>query len=254
MIAGNAAGTARWGRRALNALCIVVTLLALAFLAPSLMGLQRYAIAGGSMTGTYDLGSIVFDRVVPVSDLRVGDVITYLPPADSNVDNLVTHRIVSIHGDRYRTKGDANPDVDPWTFRLVASTQPRVVASVPYVGWALLALQRRDLRMLAIGVPAALVALLSLLQLLRALRERRPAAAPAAVMAPLLDASAATTVVLVGPGDHPITLPPRATRTRPVLPRQRPAHAARPVLPRQRLQPATPAVASIDTAGEAPRA
>ena len=33
------------------------------------------------MTGTYDRGSLVFDEVVPVDDLKVGDVITYRPPA-----------------------------------------------------------------------------------------------------------------------------------------------------------------------------
>ena len=33
------------------------------------------------MTGTYDRGSLVFDEVVPVASLKVGDVITYRPPA-----------------------------------------------------------------------------------------------------------------------------------------------------------------------------
>lgn len=210
--------TALLGRRVLTAVCAVVTLAAIAFLVPGLMGLQRYAIAGGSMTGTYDLGSIVFDKVVPVADLRVGDVITYLPPADSNIDNLVTHRIVSIHGDVYRTKGDANPDVDPWTFRLTAPTQPRVVASVPYAGWVLLGLQSRSTRMLAIGLPAALIALVSLLQMLRALRaprqadELQPATAAVRPAVP----EPAFSVVLVSPADHPIPVPPR-----PRLPRQR---------------------------------
>lgn len=225
--------TARWGRRLLNLVCVVVSLLALGFLAPSVLGLQRYAIAGGSMTGTYNLGSIVFDEVVPVSDLKVGDVITYLPPADSNIDNLVTHRIVSIKGDTYRTKGDANADVDPWTFRLVAPTQPRVVASVPYVGWVLLGLQSRHVRMLAIGVPAALIALLSLVQFVRALRRERVAARPVVTpVAPLVAVTApaaATSVVLVSPADHPVPIP--------ALPRPRAGQGRRIVLPRQRRHP-----------------
>lgn len=236
MSARNESRTGRLGRRLLNAVCLLVTLLAVAFLVPSLLGLQRYAIAGGSMTGTYDLGSIVFDRVVPVSDLRVGDVITYLPPADAGVDNLVTHRIVSIQGDKYRTKGDANPDVDPWTFRLTQATQPRVVASVPYVGWVLLGLQSRHVRMLAIGLPAALVALLSLVQLVRGLRgARRPARQEPAGAAGAVEPARpkTTSVVLVGPEDHPIPLPPlprQRAGTRPALPRQRataPRHVSR---------------------------
>ena len=153
----------------------LVMLVALAFLLPSLMGLQRYVIMGGSMEGTYDLGSVVFEEVVPVEELRVGDVITYVPPAESGIDTLVTHRITEIDGADFRTQGDANPAVDPWTFQLTAATQPRVVAHVPYVGFAFMALADRGTRMALIGLPAALIALWSLVELARALRpERRP--------------------------------------------------------------------------------
>ena len=81
-------------------------------------------------------------------------MITYQPPADSGIDNLVTHRIVSIEGDVFRTQGDANPDVDPWTFQLTSTSQSRVSYSVPYVGYVFIALQDRSLRMIVIGVPA----------------------------------------------------------------------------------------------------
>lgn len=152
----------------------LVMLVALAFLLPSLMGLQRYVIMGGSMEGTYDLGSVVFEEVVPVEDLRVGDVITYVPPAQSGIDTLVTHRITEIDGADFRTQGDANPAVDPWTFQLTAATQPRVVAHVPYVGFAFMGLADRGTRMALIGLPAALIALWSLVELVRALRPERP--------------------------------------------------------------------------------
>lgn len=149
-----------------------VVLLALGFLLPSLLGLERYVIMGGSMSGTYDLGSVVFEEVVPVEELRVGDVITYVPPADSGLSTLVTHRIVDIDGDEFVTRGDANPDVDPWTFQLTAATQPRVVAHVPYVGYAFMALADRGTRMAVIGIPATIVALMALGDLVRALRIR----------------------------------------------------------------------------------
>ena len=161
----------------------LVMLAALGFLLPSLMGLQRYVIMGGSMDGTYDLGSVVFEEVVPVSELAVGDVITYVPPAESGIDTLVTHRIVSIDGADLRTQGDTNPAVDPWTFQLTAATQPRVVAHVPYVGFAFMALADRGTRMALIGLPAALIALWSLVELARALRPRRtPDDGPAGVV------------------------------------------------------------------------
>ena len=161
----------------------LVMLAALGFLLPSLMGLQRYVIMGGSMEGTYDLGSVVFEEVVPVEELRVGDVITYVPPAESGIDTLVTHRITEIDGADFRTQGDANPAVDPWTFQLTAATQPRVVAHVPYVGFAFMALADRGTRMALIGLPAALIALWSLVELARALRPRRtPDDGPAGVV------------------------------------------------------------------------
>jgi signal peptidase I len=145
-------------------LTAVAVALAAAVLVPALLGYQRYVITSGSMTGTYDRGSIVYDRVVPTGSLRVGDVITYDPPAGAGPAGLVTHRIVAIMphpgGVRvFRTKGDANPVRDPWTFTLSRPAQARVAFHLPYVGFLLAALADRRLRILVVGVPALLVAL-----------------------------------------------------------------------------------------------
>jgi signal peptidase I len=145
------------------AVCIA---LGVVTLAPVALGLQHYVIVSGSMTGTYDQGSVVFDEQVPVSSLQVGDVITYSPPASvpaAHATGLVTHRIFSIKDvgghEIFRSKGDANRSPDPWTFTLDQPTQAKVVAGVPYIGYALAALSIRWVRMLAIGVPALLVAI-----------------------------------------------------------------------------------------------
>jgi signal peptidase len=165
----------RAGRISSGAALAGVTAIAALALLPAAFGLKRYVIVSGSMTGSYDRGSLVLDRVVPVASLRVGDVITYRPPADAGVDHLVTHRIVAIagsHGTRvFRTRGDANPTSDPWTFTLPGAKQARVVAGVPYAGYAIAALSRRDVRMAVIALPAALIALASLLSLWRRLGE-----------------------------------------------------------------------------------
>jgi signal peptidase len=149
----------------------VAAIAALLVLVPALVGWERYAIVSGSMTGTYDRGSLVLAEVVPVDDLRVGDVITYTPPAG---DHLVTHRIAWIGRDDagrriFRTKGDANAVADPWTFRLDRPTQARVRMGVPYAGHALTALGRRDVRMIVIALPALLIAGFSLARLWRQL-------------------------------------------------------------------------------------
>jgi signal peptidase len=174
---------ARRAARVFSTLAVATGLLFGAVLiAPALLGMQRYVIVSGSMTGTYDRGSLVLDEVVPVPALRVGDVITYRPPAGSGPAGLVTHRIASISTDKFggrtfRTKGDANRTPDPWTFTLPKGEQPRVRASIPYAGFALAALGRRDLRMLVVGFPAALIAFFSLAGLWRE-TGRAAAAAP----------------------------------------------------------------------------
>ena len=180
----------RAGRWAVNALCLLVMVLALAFLLPAAFGLQRYVITGGSLEGTYDLGSVVFEESVPVADLQVGDVITYVPPADSGIDTLVTHRIIKIDGTTFQTQGDANPDPDPWTFELTAATQSRVTSSLPYVGYLFIALGDRSTRMVVIGVPAAIIALASLVELLQALR-RKPSVVSSAPAVDVPDQRAA---------------------------------------------------------------
>jgi signal peptidase len=154
-----------------------VMAMSVAFLLPSLLGYERYVITGGSMSGTFEKGSVAFEKPVAVEDLEVGDVITYLPPADSGLTTLVTHRIVTRKatpdgGLVFRTQGDANPDPDPWRFRLSAATQPRVELTVPYVGYLFLALADRDTRVLLVGVPAGLVGLHSLGELVAAARSR----------------------------------------------------------------------------------
>ena len=160
-------------------------LVAAAMLVPALLGLERYVITGDSMDGTYDRGSIVLSKVVPADELRVGDVITYDPPGESGGGGLVTHRIVSLgSGPRgqtlVRTKGDANENPDPGQLRLGGAGQARAELSVPFLGYAFAALGIREVRMLVIGVPAALIALVLLAGLWRdAGVEARRLAAPA---------------------------------------------------------------------------
>ena len=174
-------------RRAATALattlCVACLLLAALMIVPGLFGFQRYVITSGSMTGTYDRGSVVFDKVVPVSDLRVGDAITYMPPPGSGPSGRITHRIVWIGSDKFgrqvlRTKGDANEAADPWTFTLDGATQARVAFHVPYVGYVLSALAIRQVRMAVIGLPALLIAFAVLVGFLRDARKAKTDSEP----------------------------------------------------------------------------
>lgn len=154
-------GTAGW---------LIVIVAAGALLIPSLLGFDRYVIVSGSMHPTFDRGSIVFSKATNVSQLEVGDVITYQPPASSGINHLVTHRVAKITADEdgsriFQTKGDANAVADPWKFKLEASNQNVVKFSLPVLGYALIALANPHTRLLIIGIPAALIALLALYDL-----------------------------------------------------------------------------------------
>jgi signal peptidase len=161
------AGSARRLRRTravvANAALLLVAAAAALMLVPSLFGYERYVITSGSMSGTIDRGSLVFAKAVPVDELRRGDVITYTPPGRAD-GGRVTHRIAWAGRDRhgrhtFRTKGDANRAVDPWTFVLDRPAQARHAFHVPYLGYAFAALGMRHVRMLLLALPAALIAL-----------------------------------------------------------------------------------------------
>jgi signal peptidase I len=163
---------------AISLVAVVCVALGAATVIPAALGMEHYVIVGGSMDGTIDRGSVVFEKPVPVSALGVGDIITYTPPTGKGPSGLVTHRIVSIRrtsgGSRlFRTKGDANQSADPWRFTLDTPTQPRVLAHVPYLGYPFAALEIRWVRMVAIGVPALLIAISVLAGLVTEARDER---------------------------------------------------------------------------------
>ncbi len=156
--------TQRLARLAGGVLVAGAVALAALMLIPAAIGFQRYVITGGSMTGTYDRGSLVFDRPVPTAQLREGDVITFRPPLSAGIASrgLVTHRIAAITRNRggervFRTKGDANTTADPYAFTLQRATQARVAFHVPFIGFVFAALSERTVRMLVIGLPALLI-------------------------------------------------------------------------------------------------
>jgi signal peptidase I len=141
-----------------NTLLAVAIVLALAIVVPAVLGYHRYVINGHSMEPTIPYGSVTFDEIVPVEDLEVGDVITFVPPPEFSVDEPVTHRIIEIDtvdGKRqFRTKGDNNDSADPWTFTLDSGEQARVAFHVPYTGYIYIALANWWVRFFAIILPA----------------------------------------------------------------------------------------------------
>lgn len=115
---------------------VVVTVLCVAVLVPRLAGATSYTVLTGSMRPDLPPGSLVVTRPTEMSDISVGDVVTY--QLRSGEPTVVTHRVVAAGFDAtgeplLTTQGDANdaPDAQP-----VRQVQVRGTTwySVPHLG------------------------------------------------------------------------------------------------------------------------
>jgi signal peptidase I len=165
-------------------LAISLSLTVLLLVVPRVAGYRTYVVTGRSMTGTIPIGSLVYSDPVPVQSLRVGDIITFVPP---DINENVTHRIVGLRTAangtlRINTKGDAVPTKDPWQLVPTTPELPREVMAIPYLGYAVGMLSLRLVRVMLFALPAMLAALVVLARLWRESGEA-PAAETSAVCA-----------------------------------------------------------------------
>ena len=134
-------------------------------LGPHILPYRTFTVYSGSMAPTIPIGAEVFDLLVPAENVRPGDVITF--PDPDHPDRLVTHRVVRLQPAGTKvvalTKGDANGAPDTWKVPL-SGMALRVAAQVPYLGYALNALQRPQTRVLFL-VLVVLLAVLFIRQL-----------------------------------------------------------------------------------------
>lgn len=185
---GTAAKVASAVGRILLALLLTAAVATFLFLAvgPRFLPYQTSTMLTGSMSPLINPGDVVVSARIPVSDLQVGDVITYSIPIDDH--KIETHRVISIERDAAGatsviTKGDANQAVDPWVAALNEDYIYKNVAVVPYLGDGIRALRQPPVQaVLMYGAPALLV-LLVLKAIWSKPAEDEATAAPAPVSA-----------------------------------------------------------------------
>ena len=136
---------------------------------PRVFGYETYVIVGRSMTGTIDIGSLVYSKPTPVQQLKVGDIITFMPPG---MDKPDTHRIIgeklSPEGKRvFTTQGDNVPSPDPWNLQITSPKLPRYAFHIPWLGFGVAVLSIRLVRILLFVLPVMLVAGAALVRLWR---------------------------------------------------------------------------------------
>lgn len=113
-----------------------IALFALVALGPHLFGYRTMTMLTGSMEPYIEPGDVIVAVEKPAEELEVGDVISYhIPVQDRRVE---THRVTEVNHTEeqitFRTKGDANDGVDPWTATLEDDTVWETTAVVPYAG------------------------------------------------------------------------------------------------------------------------
>jgi signal peptidase len=126
------------GRLVLDAFALVLIALALVMLSGRV---AVQPVLSGSMTGYADRGDLVVGIVTDATSLHVGDVILFAPPAPYGTPggHPVAHRVHTIETRDgiavATTKGDANPQPDPWTLDLTRTRTAEVRVVLPNAGW-----------------------------------------------------------------------------------------------------------------------
>jgi len=128
----------------------------------------------GSMRPDYGPGWAVVSRAIPVSSIRPGMIVIFVPPGHSVP---FAHRVASVAGSPEHpvltTKGDANPGPDPWHARIDARSIQEVVFAVPVLGSAMTALHGEGMRIVAVIAFGLIVALTGARAIRRTPRHRR---------------------------------------------------------------------------------
>jgi signal peptidase I len=112
---------------------VLMTMVVLALLAPH-FGWRADTVLSGSMEPTLPVGCVQVTKPIKPENIKAGDIITFRSPTNGK---LMSHRVVAVEQDQsyqFRTKGDANEDVDPYSVPS-ENVVGRVCFRVPHVGY-----------------------------------------------------------------------------------------------------------------------
>lgn len=157
--------------------CVLCTMVILVFAmvqsrltgeAPRVAGYEMYIVIGGSMSPTFEAGSLAFLRPVDPETIAVGDVITYRGRTEDGA--LTTHRVVAVHRENgqlsFTTRGDANRVNDAVPVD-AGSVLGKVQFTVPYAGYLMNFAQTPKGLLALVIVPGVLIIIFEVRNLLR---------------------------------------------------------------------------------------
>jgi signal peptidase I len=165
--------------RYIKGISLGLSLLLIIAAGAALVGVQArggklLSVQTGSMTPNIRKGDLVAVTRVPKSQLRVGNVVTYINPR--NAKQTITHRIIALpspaNGQKFIVRGDANPAPDPPVNP--ASILGKVTFHAPYLGTAVDFVRTPIGLAILIYIPALLIVIDEVKRLSRHYRQQQP--------------------------------------------------------------------------------
>ena len=149
-------------------LAVVLGLIASYAVAALFFHVRVSPVLTGSMKPAYAPGDVILTRPVDVHTLRPGDIAVFAPPGEATA---YAHRVTSVTDKNgsivVTTKGDANRAADPWHAKLNGSTVPKVIGTLPALGYPMTWMHARWLPAAAIAVLGLLLTAVGAAQILR---------------------------------------------------------------------------------------
>lgn len=150
---------------------VLMVISAIFLMGSRLIGFQCYNIISPSMEPSYSVGDLIYVKEVDPSDIKVGDVITFVVDESLVVG---THRVVKIDSEnkKFTTKGDMNDteDAAPVHFNNVIGV-PKF--SIPKLGYVSDFIQNPPGIYITLAAAVILIILVFLPDLLRNIFNRR---------------------------------------------------------------------------------
>lgn len=135
---------------------------------PAVAGHLIYIVLGGSMSPTFEAGSLAFVKPVDPQTLGVGDIITYRTQEGN--DLMTTHRIMAVHQEggqlSFTTRGDAN-DIDDGAPVLSVHIVGQVNHTIPYAGFLMNFAQTKNGLIALVLIPGVLIIIFELRNLFK---------------------------------------------------------------------------------------
>ncbi len=153
---------------ATTVIVVAVVVFAALLIGVRLFGVGVYSVISGSMEPEYPVGSLIYVKDAEPSEIKVGDVITFVLKNETPA----THRVIGIdeENQHFLTKGDANDIEDaPVHFNNLIG---KPVFKIPYLGYIAYYIQHPPGMYIAISIGACLLLLVFLPDLFKEKKEQ----------------------------------------------------------------------------------